>query len=153
MSRFKTPILSLILAMSPLFGESPERAGTSRTKLDSPRLSFTQVSITGVAIVNPTPDEATVILTAFGKDGRILRGPKLTNPASNTIPARQQFADLSPSIRGLPEDPSSFAWFRLERQVEGVTGFFTVFNQVTSIDGTLCDPIPGIFFLPWLSSR
>jgi hypothetical protein len=58
--------------------------------LNFPRLSSEENTFTGVAIVNPSTQDALITLTAYGEDGELLTG--ISNPRQLTIPANQQLA-------------------------------------------------------------
>lgn len=97
--------------------------------LNFPRLSAQPGTFTGVAIVNPSLDQAEVRLTAYGLDGRELAIADLT------IPAGQQRGELTENLfSGL--DPDAVGWFQAVSDAEGLTGFFLFLNGALSeLDG------------------
>jgi hypothetical protein len=59
--------------------------------LNFPLLSFEQNSLVGTAFVNPSDSDATVTVTAYGRDGSLLSGAGFVNPSPTlTVPARQR---------------------------------------------------------------
>ena len=99
--------------------------------LNFPRLSFDPTTFTGVAIVNPTDQDATVTLTAYGEDGQPLAG--IINPAEIIVAANQQFADITSNLFVGHIDPSTIAWFQATSPVDGLTGFFLFLNSPPTI--------------------
>src|SRR5688572_19813735 len=92
--------------------------------LNFPRLSFEQNTITGIAIVNPTIQSATVTFTAFGADGKPVSAGNFQNPAQITVPANQQVAKLVTEIFAGSLSPDFVGWFQATCPVDGLTGFF-----------------------------
>ncbi len=103
--------------------------------LNFPRLTADRDVLTGIAIVNPTVNEAKVVLTAFGFDGIPLTGAGITNPVTITISANQQFSKLTVELFGSPL-PANAAWFQASSTTDGLSGFFLFLNSsVTLMDG------------------
>jgi len=101
-----------------------------------PRVSFEPDVLTGLALVNPTSQQAVVTLTAYGTDGQPLSGTGVTNPAKITVPANQQAAKLTYELFGRSIDPATIAWVQGTSPVNEVTGFFLFLNSsVTVMDG------------------
>ncbi len=104
--------------------------------LNFPRLSIDPNTLTGIAIVNPTAQDAVVTLTAYGPDGVPLVAAGVTNPAQVTVPAVQQVAVLTSTLFGTGLDASTVGWFQATSPADGLTGFFLVLNSsLTSMDG------------------
>jgi len=101
-----------------------------------PRASFDPNLITGIAIANPTVQDAAVTITAYGVDGQPLSGTGVQNPAQITIPAGQQVAMVSANLFGTGVDPSTVAWLLATSPTDGLTGFFLLINSsITLLDG------------------
>ena len=106
----------------------------AESTLNFPRLSFDPTTFTGIAIVNPTDQDATVILTAYGEDGQSLAG--IMNPAEIMVAANQQFSDVTLNLFGDQIDPAAIGWFQATSPVDGLTGFFLFLNSpTTQFDG------------------
>ena len=120
------------LALITLFSFSTLQAEST---LNFPRLSFDPTTFTGIAIVNPSDEDATVTLTAYGEDGMALAG--ISNPPPFIIPANQQFADVTSNLFVGEIDSSTIAWFQATSPVDGLTGFFLFLNSppTTQFDG------------------
>lgn len=86
LKRCSTSVNWLFLLGSLLF-PAPLLASSS---LIFPRASFDPNLITGIAIANPTGQDAAVTITAYGVDGQPLSGAEVQNPAQITVPADQQ---------------------------------------------------------------
>ena len=76
-------------------GASSARAAST---LNFPRLALEKDRYTGIAIVNPTAQDAAVTLTAYGAAGERLSGPGFVNPVQLTIKANQQTARLTSEL-------------------------------------------------------
>jgi len=101
-----------------------------------PRASFDPNLITGIAIANPTGQDAAVTITAYGVDGQPLSGAGMQNPAQITVPADQQVARISADLFGVGVDPSTVAWLLAASPTDGLTGFFLLINSsITLLDG------------------
>ncbi len=102
----------------------------AQSVLNFPRISIDSTSFTGVAIANPGPADASVVLTLRGPDGQIL-----TDPLNVTVPAGQQFARLASDIFGNVPNAST-AWLQAVSEANDLTGFFLYLNpSVTFFDG------------------
>ncbi len=136
-----------IVCMSLCFGTNE---GSST--LIFPRLSFASQDLTGIAIVNPTEETATVTFRAYGVDGQLLqpqgsprpgdgqegRQPQggFTNPASFDIPPGQQFADVTIGIFGSGIDPEAIGWIEAVSEADDLTGFFQFLDtSISFLDG------------------
>ncbi len=98
--------------------------------LDFPRLAFEPGTITGVAIVNPNPEDADVTLTAYGQDGAVLAVRQMQ------IPAGRQIATLTRQLFGSDFGADTVGWFRASSASSGLTGFFLILNgEGTQFDG------------------
>lgn len=75
--------------------------------LNFPRLSFEENTLTGVAIVNLSHQDAVVTLTAYDADGQWLKGAQ--NPVEITVPAGRQIALLMPELFSADLDPNTVA--------------------------------------------
>ncbi len=116
-----------------LFHPAALRAESS---LIFPRASFDPNLILGIAVANPTGEDAVVTLTAYGADGQLLSGAGVENPARMTIPAGQQVARISAELFGAGVDPATVAWLHATSPTDGLTGFFLLINSsVTLLDG------------------
>ncbi|HEY3129262.1 MAG TPA: hypothetical protein VGL91_07375 [Acidobacteriota bacterium] len=104
--------------------------------LNFPRLSFEPNTLTGIAIVNPSSQDAVVTITAYGADGQPLAGNGFQNPAQVTVRSNQQFSKLTTELFG-NLDPSKTGWFQAVSSVDGLTGFFLFLNvpRITLFDG------------------
>ena len=103
--------------------------------LSFPRLPADPETLTGIAIVNPTPGDAKVTLTAYGFDGAPLAGPGISNPVSVTVPANQQVTRLTLELFGSAL-PDKAAWFQAYSTTDGLAGFFVFLNSTsTLLDG------------------
>ncbi len=102
--------------------------------LNFPRLTFAAGKLTGVAISNPSPTLADVLLTAYDQDGRVLAS------SSEEIPAGRQFSKLTFELFGnLPA--STIGWFQATSSTPGLAGFFLDLNGVlTELDGADIPP-------------
>ena len=123
---FRLTLLILFCSFSTLQAEST---------LNFPRLSFDPTTFTGIAIVNPSDEDATVTLTAYGEDGLELAG--ISNPIEIMVAANQQFADVTSNLFVGQIDPTTIAWFQATSPVDGLTGFFLFLNSppTTQFDG------------------
>lgn len=103
--------------------------------LDFPRLSFEPDVITGVAIVNPTGENADVAITAYGSDGSVLAVRNVQ------VPAGRQVSMLTVQLFGAELPPNAAGWFQGFSMTTGLTGFFLVLNtQGTEFDGADLPP-------------
>ena len=131
---FLLPVLVLVIIYSPYF-LAPSSTGPG-SALNFPRLSFEENALTGVAIVNPSDEDAVVVFTAYGEDGQPLTG--INNPVQEIIPANQQFGKLTTEIFGDGLHPDTVGWFQATSSVDDLTGFFLFLNiplPAASLDG------------------
>ncbi len=109
--------------------------GMASSVLNFPRLSGAGNELTGIALVNPNNQLATVIFTAYGSDGTPLSGPGIHNPAVVSAFARRQYSALTSDLFGAL-NPSTVAWFQATSSLNNIDGFFLVLDpQVTQLDG------------------
>ena len=119
----------------------------AESTLNFPRLSFDPTTFTAIAIVNPTFEDATVTLTAYGEDGTPLAG--IMNPVQIMVAANQQYAEVTSNLFVGAIDPATVAWFQATSETDGLTGFFLFLNAppTTQFDGAdLPESAPGIVF-------
>lgn len=95
----------------------------AQSTLNFPRLSFEENVITGLAIVNPTNNDAEVTITAYGEDGQLLAGIP-TNPATVMVEANRQIATVTSLLFGEGPAPETVGWFQATSPVDDLTGFF-----------------------------
>ena len=111
-------------------------ATQAESTLNFPCLSFDPAIFTGVAIVNPSHQDAVVTLTAYGENGQPLLGTGITNPAEIMVPANQQRARLTSEFFGVGPDAATVAWFQATSPTNGLTGFFLfVDDNISKFDG------------------
>ncbi|MEE8348855.1 MAG: leucine-rich repeat domain-containing protein [Acidobacteriota bacterium] len=102
--------------------------------LNFPRLSSEEGTFTGVAIVNPSAQDALVTFTAYGEDGEQLTG--IVNPVQRTVPSNGQLAQLTSEIFGSGLDPAAIGWVQVTSLVDDLTGFFLFLDgSLTVFDG------------------
>jgi len=121
--------LFLVACLSPVFSSS---------QLNFPRLSFEADTITGIAIVNPNPVEATVTLTAVDAQGNRVSGSGIKNPVQVKIPAGEQYAQITSLIFGGTFTPAQAptAWIKATSGSDNLTGFFLYLNpSISFLDG------------------
>ena len=112
------------------------------TRLNFPYLSFDREALTGIALVNPTAQDAAVTVTAFGADGQPLAGKDIQNPVEFTLRANEQTTRIVSDLFGPNIDPATVAWFQVSSTADGMTGFFLAFNASTTfLDGA--EPAPS----------
>ena len=135
-------------------------AGTARASstLIFPRLSFAPQDLTGIAIVNPGEETASVTFTAYGVSGQILSAEgsaqtadtegkqqpqgAFTNPAFVDILAGQQFARVTSSIFGSGIDPDTIGWIEATSEADDLTGFFQFLDtSISFLDGADLPPV------------
>ena len=123
-----------------------------------PRLSFAPQDLTGIAIVNPGEETASVTFTAYGVSGQILSAEgsaqtadtegeqqpqgAFTNPAFVDILAGQQFARVTSSIFGSGIDPDTIGWIEATSEADDLTGFFQFLDtSISFLDGADLPPV------------
>ena len=135
-------------------------AGTvqASSTLIFPRLSFAPQDLTGIAIVNPGEETASVTFTAYGVSGQILSAEGSTqtahtegeqqpqgafkNPVSFPILAGQQFARVTSSIFGSGIDPDTIGWIEATSEADDLTGFFQFLDtSISFLDGADLPPV------------
>src|SRR5262245_59896299 len=112
----KIALLAILLSTPSL-----ARAASS---LNFPKLAFESDTYVGVAIANPTSQEAAVTLTAYDATGRPLAGAGFTNPAQVTINGGHQIAKLTAELFGGSLAASTIGWVQATSPTDNLTGFF-----------------------------
>ena len=139
------------------------QAGSNRI-LTYPRLSLvglnspgaTSDSYVGVALTNLSPVTANLIFTAFDRAGTPLSGPGITNPASRVLNAGQQLPIVDTELFGSAcSSKDATGWIKVESDVEGVVGFFLMFNSnISMLDGANLSSTPlDSFVLPEIQEK
>ena len=125
--RVLTGCLVLGMAFSGLQGQS---------QLLFPRLSFEDQEITGIAVVNPTSEAATVRFTAVGTDGQVIQAPGFSNPVERTVDPGTQLSEIASTLFAGRLDPARVAWVEATSPTEDLTGFFLALDtQISFFDG------------------
>ncbi|UCF38573.1 MAG: VCBS repeat-containing protein, partial [Acidobacteriota bacterium] len=94
---------------------------------------------TGIALSNPSEDEAQVTMTAYGMDGKLL--PLKSNPASDTLGPGQQIPRLASEYFG-KAGKETIGWVEIQSDNPELLSFFQYGNQdVSKLDGGRA--IPG----------
>ena len=144
----------LLVGLWLVLGTSLEASST----LIFPRLSFAPQDLTGIAIVNPGDETASVTFTAYGVAGLKLSGEgssqtadseggpgpqgAFTNPVSFDILAGQQFAQVTSSIFGSGIDPEAIGWVEATSEADDLTGFFQFLDtSISFLDGADLPPV------------
>ncbi len=106
---------------------------SAQTVLRFPRVVSGSETYTGIAVSNPTPEAATVTLTAYTPEGSVWTGAGISNPETVTVPAGGQLARLTREVFGSGEFNG---WVRATSSTAGLTGFFLNGNFAGSdLDG------------------
>ncbi len=139
----------LAFACLSLFSAAAQASST----LIFPRLSFAPEDLTGIAIVNPGDETASVTFTAYGVSGQVLAGKgssttsdseaggpqpqgAFTNPVTIDILAGQQFAEVTIGIFGSGTDPEAIGWVEATSEADDLTGFFQILDfDISFLDG------------------
>ncbi|MFZ0428692.1 MAG: DUF5719 family protein [Acidobacteriota bacterium] len=118
------------------------------SRLIFPRASFDIGTITGIALVNPTGQDAQVTLTLRGPDGSLLTGTGITNPARFTVGKGKQLAQLLDEWFHAKLPADRVGWVEVTSPRDGITGFFLFLNLAgTQFDGAdLPEAAPEIIF-------
>ncbi len=138
-------------------------AAQASSTLIFPRLSFGPEDLTGIAVVNPGDETASVTFTAYGVNGQVLAGEgsstastgqpetppqsappqgAFTNPVSFDILAGQQFARVTSSIFGTGIDPEAIGWVEATSEADDLTGFFQFLDtSISFLDGADLPPV------------
>jgi len=116
------------------------------SELNYPRVSLSGDTVTGLAIVNPGTESATITLKAFGGDGNLLKTPH--NPVVLSLGPGEQLARTALELFGAPDKNAGPAWVRGESATDGLTGFFLYLdNQITFFDGAeIPEPTEQLLF-------
>jgi hypothetical protein len=104
---------------------------------DSPSAELDESEFTGIALANVSGRIASLMLTAFDREGQPIRGEGITNPAPLTLQAGEQLPRIDSEIFGAGfRSTERIGWIRLEGDVAHVVGFFLAFNgTLTRLDG------------------
>ena len=106
-------------------------------------LTFSDDSLIGVVIFNPSDLDADLTFTAYGAAGNLVQAQGLQNPVQFEVKAGQQFGSITSSIFGQGGDAETIAWFQVTSPVDGLTGFFIFLsNDFTQLDGADL-PVPS----------
>ena len=90
--------------------------------LNFPRLASEADGLTGLAITNPTDQDALVTVTLYGANGELHTGPGV-NPVEIGVAANTQFSILTSELFGA-EAAAAPGWFQAVSPVDALTGFF-----------------------------
>jgi hypothetical protein len=92
---------------------------------------------TGIAIANLSGNKAAITIRAFGRDGKEIAGPKITNPVSMSISREEQRAITESQVFGSGMiEQQAVGWMKLESSESKLAGFFLVFdNNLQTLDG------------------
>ncbi len=92
---------------------------------------------TGVGIVNVDNTNAGLTITAYGLDGTLISGDRITNPAIRFLRAGEQMAVMDSELWGEGWDAvERVGWFTVDSSAR-IVGFFSTFNQsLSTINGT-----------------
>jgi len=119
--------IGLILGTSSLYPAS---------RLIFPRFSFDTGTITGIALANPTTQDAAVTLVVRGVDGKPLTGSGFSSQKTWTVRRGQQSAKLLNEWFGAALPADKIGWIEATSPVDGITGFFLFLNlKGTEFDG------------------
>jgi hypothetical protein len=107
----------------------------AQSTLNFPRLDFDPNTFTGIAIVNPSAQDAVLTFAAYGQDGQLLADLDL-NPVQRTVLANQQLVGLTSEFFTGSPAPSTVGWFQVTSSTDDLTGFFLFVNgAITEFDG------------------
>jgi hypothetical protein len=92
---------------------------------------------TGIAIANLSGNDAAITIRAFGKDGKELAGPKITNPVTLSISGVEQRAITDSQVFGYGVvEQQAIGWMKVESSESKIAGFFLVFDDnLQTLDG------------------
>ena len=116
----------ILRAVALLFTIVSALTGQARpsSELNFVYLTFRNNTLIGVAIYNPSDQDAELTFTAYDDDGNVVQAQGLQNPVQFMVKAREQFAAVTSAIFGQGGDPDTIAWFQVTSPVDGLTGFF-----------------------------
>jgi hypothetical protein len=92
---------------------------------------------TGIGIVNMDSSDATLTFTAYDRDGRLISGNDVTNPAVRTLKAGGQLPVIDFEVwgSGLPAVKPE-GWFKIDSTAARIAAFFLMFNlNLSLLDG------------------
>ena len=136
----------LVLLMS--FVALP-RAAHAQSVLHFSRVISDPTIFTGLAISNPSTQNATLTLRALDPDGTLWAG-SATNPVSVSLPAGGQYTRTFREVFG-GEQPFN-GWVEATSEVSGLAGFFLNGNGVlTDLDGAGASEPLAEFLFPFVS--
>ena len=128
LNRKRTAALGLILALF-IISFSASATVQAESKLNFPRLSAEESTLTGIAIVNPSATDAVVTFTAYGADGLPVPGALTPDPV--TIKAGEQLPPkLTSDLFGTDLDPETVGWFQATSPTNDLVGFFLLHKSV-----------------------
>ncbi len=116
-------------------------SGLTREAKPASELNFVYLTLRndvliGVAIYNPSNQDAQLTFTAYGEGGEIVQAQGFQNPVQFIVNAGQQFAAVTSAIFGQGGDPETIAWFQVTSPVDGLTGFFIFLTgDFSELDG------------------
>ena len=106
----------------------------AESRLNFPRLSNEPGTITGVAIVNPRDEAATITVTAYLEDGEVLAGAGIQNPVEMVIEGNQQLALLTSDFFGSALPESTVGWFSVTSETNYL---YEIETRVTTLMGVV----------------
>ena len=104
---------------------------------------------TGVVWANLSENPAKLTAWAYGKEGELIEGEKLTNPVALTASAEEQQAIMDWQFFGETFRDGKEGWLKLESTETRVAGFFMMFDDaVTYTDGAnaIWEPVEEFVF-------
>ncbi len=120
----------------------------SSTQFSIQRVLSDNTWFTGVAITNPEPDDASVVITGFSNSGGQFQDDTATedvveyvNPREVAIPAETQFAETADEILQSAAGGDIEGWFDVDSDVAGLKSFFLTGDRLlTRLDGAVASP-------------
>ncbi len=118
----------------------------AKSELHFARASFSPNTITGLAIVNPNEESASVTLTAYDFQGKLVEASR--NPLQVVVGAGTQYATTVLEAFGGSTEPTEVAWILAESSADDLTGFFLYLNAEVSIfdGGDIPEPTAEVVF-------
>jgi len=134
----------LLIVVAIVLSSWPTALGKS--ELHFVRASFSPDSITGLAIVNPNDESATVTLTAYDPEGGLIEASR--NPLQVEVGAGTQYATTVLEAFGSSTEANDVAWILAESSADDLTGFFLYLNAEVSIfdGGDIPEPAQEVVF-------
>ncbi len=113
-----------------LFGH----AASAQSILNFSRVLLDSANNTGIAITNPSPYPADVLLTLYGPDGNsISNGNATLNPISYRIDPKSQIQVLASDLFGLQ---NAEGWVQATSLTSGLMGFYFTGDFNSTLDGS-----------------